>query len=760
MKKPILIISFLLGTLCPLNLWAQSDFYDINSVREFRLYFQETNWDYILDSLYSKGDEERLLASILIDGTLIQSVGIRYKGFSSVSTDRTKNPFNIKLDYLINGQNYLGIDKIKLSNVIQDPSFVREVLSYEIARKYMPASQCNFAKLYINDVYWGVYTNVESVNKDFASKHFGSSNNSFFKCNPANLDFDGENSNLGNSFGTDSANYYPYYDLKSDYGWQGLYRLIDALNIDPANVEEVLNVDRSLWMHAFNYTLINFDSYVGYGQNYYIYEDHNGRFNPILWDLNMSFASYRLADASEYYDGFSIDQAKTIDPLMHYNSFSVYPRPLMRNLFENNTYRRMYLAHMRTIMRENFDNQDYTLRALYMQSLIDTLVAADTNKFYSYADFQDNLTSTVSDLMDYPGISELMDARSTYLSTYPGFLGAPDITNISQNPLVAQVGSGLTITANITNAINVILAYRFSGSELFTKVSLLDDGTQNDGAANDGMYGFILPPISNSVQYYIYAENDSAGRFSPERAAYEYYTVQSQLGYQDIVINEFMASNSSSVAGPSGEYDDWIELHNTTSANLSTAGLFLSDNPLIKTMWPVPDVMIEAGGYLIVWADQDSQQPGLHANFKLSSFGDDIYLSSGDGVVIDSVIFGAQTSDISNARYPNGMGDFIEQAPTHGWNNDHVDVEELVRQPGVAMYPNPAIDQFYLTNITGGACVILITDISGKQVYQKQITGSQKHIKIVTAKLASGIYCVKIIQNELVSTQKLIIQKL
>ena len=72
---------------------------------------------------------------------------MRYKGFSSVSVNRVKNPFNIKLDYIIDGQDHQGIDKLKLSNVIQDPSFIREVLSYEISRKYMPSSEANFISL-------------------------------------------------------------------------------------------------------------------------------------------------------------------------------------------------------------------------------------------------------------------------------------------------------------------------------------------------------------------------------------------------------------------------------------------------------------------------------------------------------------------------------------------------------------------------------------------------------------------------------------
>ena len=93
-----------------------------------------------------------------------------------------------------------------------------------------------------------------------------------------------------------------------------------------------INVDRTLWMHALNYTLINFDSYIGYGQNYYLYKDKTGQFNPLLWDLNMSFGSFRLTDASSiYFNGFDIAQAQNMDPLLHHTQISVSPRPLLRN---------------------------------------------------------------------------------------------------------------------------------------------------------------------------------------------------------------------------------------------------------------------------------------------------------------------------------------------------------------------------------------------------------------------------------------------
>ena len=48
----------------------------------------------------------------------------------------------------------------------------------------MPSSEANFVNLYINDTLWGLYTNVEAVNKEFVSKYYYARDNAFFKCNP------------------------------------------------------------------------------------------------------------------------------------------------------------------------------------------------------------------------------------------------------------------------------------------------------------------------------------------------------------------------------------------------------------------------------------------------------------------------------------------------------------------------------------------------------------------------------------------------
>ncbi|RPH92378.1 T9SS C-terminal target domain-containing protein [candidate division KSB1 bacterium] len=142
-------------------------------------------------------------------------------------------------------------------------------------------------------------------------------------------------------------------------------------------------------------------------------------------------------------------------------------------------------------------------------------------------------------------------------------------------------------------------------------------------------------------------------------------------GGQTVVINEFLASNNSTVTDQDGEYDDWIELYNNSAADVPLLGYYLSDDGDDLTQWTLPDTIISAHSYLIVWADEDEEQSGLHANFKISASGEALYLSNVSAAVIDEVSFGAQTADISYGRYPNGTGNFRALYPTSGGPNNN-----------------------------------------------------------------------------------------
>ena len=91
-----------------------------------------------------------------------------------------------------------------------------------------------------------------------------------------------------------------------------------------------------------------------------------------------------------------------------------------------------------------------------------------------------------------------------------------------------------------------------------------------------------------------------------------------------IVINEVMASNSTTIKDPQGHYDDWVELHNAGASPVDIAGLYLTDDPADPTQWQIPPgrpalTVIPAGGYLLIWLDGHIADTGLHAGFRLSS---------------------------------------------------------------------------------------------------------------------------------------------
>lgn len=737
------------------NIFSQSTFYNIDTLREIKFNFDQPNWKYLLDSLYVLGDEQRIIGTLTIDGYQYDSVGIRYKGYSSVNITQTKNPFNIKLDYIINDQEHQGFNKIKLSNVIHDPSFLREALSYQIARKYMPSSKANFANLYINDTLWGVYSNVEAVNKDFLSKHYQSRNNSFFKCNPSSLDLFGENSNLSLSPGNDSLDYETFYSIKSDYGWGKLYQLIDTLNNYPSSINKILNVDRTLWMHAFNYSLVNLDSYIGYAQNYYLYEDNSGRFNPILWDLNMSFGSFRLTDASSYFSGMNISQAKTLDPLSHLYDVSVFPRPLMRNIFNDNRFRKMYIAHLKTIMEENFSNLSYLDSANKMHQIIDQSVNLDSNKFYSYLDFQNNIDSTVTNTINYPGIKDLMSNRMNYLSNYSGYNHNITIDSIKEYNNTLSIGDDLWITANIIDADQVVLFYRFKSSGAFQETLMLDNGNNNDGVIGDFIYGAKIPNIGNNTQYFIYAENDSAGQFSPERAAYEFYEYYAPIQAEDLVINEILASNDNVVQNEFGDYADWIELYNNTNSSLSTNELFLTDDTTNLLKWNIPDINIPANGYLILWADEKHNEGIKHTNFKLANGGEKLILSNNSGQIIDYLNFPTQSTNVGYARIPNGTGNFVYNTPSFGYDNDFANVSSI-NQSKLSCYPNPFKNHLNILLENPNETLISICDIQGKLILQQKVKAMDHKLILNTSSFKKGMYFVYLNSSKINSIQKII----
>ncbi|MCP4921136.1 MAG: lamin tail domain-containing protein [Proteobacteria bacterium] len=126
----------------------------------------------------------------------------------------------------------------------------------------------------------------------------------------------------------------------------------------------------------------------------------------------------------------------------------------------------------------------------------------------------------------------------------------------------------------------------------------------------------------------------------------------------EVVINEFMASNASTIADSSGAYPDWIELYNPGAEAVDMDGWTLTDDLEELDRYTFPEsTSIDAGGYLLVWADGDEDQEGLHTAWNLDKNGEQIGLAASSeygGVLVDAIEYESQATDISMARMPDG----------------------------------------------------------------------------------------------------------
>jgi len=145
----------------------------------------------------------------------------------------------------------------------------------------------------------------------------------------------------------------------------------------------------------------------------------------------------------------------------------------------------------------------------------------------------------------------------------------------------------------------------------------------------------------------------------------------SQDSKLNLFINEFMASNSKTIADPDYNlYSDWIEIYNGCDTSVNLYGYYITDEFSNKTKWQIDTkIIVRPNSFVGFWADDSSRKN--HTNFKLSANGGEICLFSPNEILIDSITYLKQTTDKSFGRYPDGTSEWkIFDFPTPGTKND------------------------------------------------------------------------------------------
>jgi spore coat protein H len=294
-------------------------------------------------------------AAATMDGTEYPDIALRYKGNFTymASSQGLKRPFRVDLGRYVKGRAIGGVSKFSLNNNITDPSHMREVLAYDLFRKArVPAPRTAFAQVYLtvpgryDHQYLGLYTLVEAVDDSFLKAQFGSDNGLLLKPQFQGLPYLGEE--------------WPAYAARFGEGVKGtappastarfiaLARLVNQAddNAFRQGIAGLLDVDEFLRFLAANALLVNLDSFLAMGQNYYLYhEPAKNRFSWIPWDLDLAFGAWPMGGSPEQQEDLSL-----LHPYGGQN-------PLIERVLKVPEYRSAYLGRIGELLRGPFSVQ-------------------------------------------------------------------------------------------------------------------------------------------------------------------------------------------------------------------------------------------------------------------------------------------------------------------------------------------------------------------------------------------------------------------
>lgn len=342
---------------------------------EIRLDFAPGDWDAVLRDWDQLRQKTYYPAAFRFDDESLKEIGVRLKGWSSLrngsgrgggpswggSDPDGKFPLKLNFDYY-GGPRFHEVDRVNLANNWADISFMRDRLAARMFNAMgVHSARTAYAKTWVDDMYLGIHTMIQQVDKRFLKERFGEAagadDGNLYKC----VFTDEPTCGLGYR-GPDKSSYIhttscpESYDecglvlktnvddpAKNDYA--DIVHFLDVLNNTsdaefPAAIDAVFDVDNFLRLTAVNVALSNVDSYFGMAHNYYLYHHPvTDKFVMIPWDLNEAYAGHPCGD--------QLHTLSIHDPVCNQREFGL---PLVERILAVPELKQRYLDYVREVV--------------------------------------------------------------------------------------------------------------------------------------------------------------------------------------------------------------------------------------------------------------------------------------------------------------------------------------------------------------------------------------------------------------------------
>ena len=635
-------------------------------------------------------------ANFIFDNGIIKDtviyVGFRLRG--NTSRWAAKKSFKVSFNTFEPGRKFYGLEKLNLNGEHNDPSVIRAKLCWDLLRQFdIPAPRSNHVRVYINNSYYGLYINVEHIDEEFVDSRFGNQDGNLYKCLwPADLDYLGSNPDLYKFTAGERRAYALKTNVQQD-DYSDLAHFIDVLNNTPdeqlvCELDKVFNIYDYLKIIAVDIFTANWDGYIYNKNNFYLYHNtKTGKFEYIPYDPDNTYGI----------DWFGRDWGTR--NIYDWQQHGDEVRPLYTKLINNSELKDQFSFYLNKLITEYTDENLFFPRIDEIKEKITPYVEVDPyyplDYGYTLSDFFNSYIQALGGHVTY-GLKPYIQTRnSTAIEQLILNNINPVIKYIGNRQLF--IGQNLWVRAYVededTNP-EVKLVYTINyGLSQFK--FMYDDGEHFDGEEGDKIYGGVILdiPVNTTIKYRISAE-DNFGYYSIMPCS---PVIVELLESEEsaLYINEFMASNDSTIADEYGEYDDWIEIYNGDEEQVWLGDKYLSDNLQNMDKWQMPDINLEPGDFILIWADNDPEQGANHTNFKLNRDGEEIGIFDAENTgffLIDTITFGQQITDVSFGREPDGGNEWIFYIiPTPGFSNVAGSIGKIFNSDNlIKVYPNPA----------------------------------------------------------------------